>query len=155
MKFIYLIKSVFKRIKITKSTTFTSIIWQFLVLLFSVIAKNYKLALPFLRLFKVLKIWSLISMVLSLTYTLLSSLFNFQYDHKFMVALIMGLGLLFKEYMFDINDWIIRILNRMGTLLQSKVETNNKILTQDTIDKFKRGNITHRPRTLNEYINFF
>ena len=94
-------------------------------------------------------------MVLSLTYTLLSSLFNFQYDHKFMVALIMGLGLLFKEYMFDINDWIIRILNRMGTLLQSKVETNNKILTQDTIDKFKRGNITHRPRTLNEYINFF
>ena len=92
-------------------------------------------------------------MVLSLTYTLLSSLFNFQYDHKFMVALIMGLGLLFKEYMFDINDWIIRILNRMGTLLQSKVETNNKILTQDTIDKFKRGNITHRPRTLNEYIN--
>ena len=77
------------------------------------------------------------TMVVHLFYSVLASVFSFHYDHKFMVALALGIGLLLKEYIFDIHSMIINLLDKIGNILQSKVQDHNKILKQETVDKFK------------------
>lgn len=142
MKLIKIIKSVIKSVKQLKKPTLYTIFYEFSILFISGLSKQYKFMIPLLKLFKVLKIWTISTAIFSLIYSALGEIFHFTYDYRVIAALILGIGLLIKEfaieYYFDIHNWILKLLDKIINRLQFKViETKNQgqIVNQGTIDK--------------------
>ena len=79
---------------------------------------------------RLFRIWALSTMIVSLIYSSLAEIFHFTYDYKYLGALLLGIGLLFKEailgYYFDVYTWTSKLLERIGDKLQGKVSEKKK-----------------------------
>ena len=151
MKIITLIKSVLKSVKQLKKPTLWGIVYEFTLLFITALSKQYKFVSPLLKLLRIFKIWAICSMTFSLVYSALADIFNFTYDYRVLAAIALGIGLLMKEYYFDIYTWFDKLFDRIVSKLQRKVIENHNsghILNQENIDKVKS---LHKPNT--SYMN--
>ena len=156
MNLIKLIRTVFNQaIKLNKKPTLMTIFYEFAILFFTALRKQYKFIEPLLKLLRVLKIWTISTALFSLIYSGFSDLLGFTYDYRYFAAIAIAIGLLFKEFVYeyylDIYGWFGRLFDRIINKLQNKViETKNSgsVVNQSTVDKIKN---IHRPNS--DYLN--
>lgn len=154
MKIIKIIKSSIKSVKELRRPSLWTIIKTFSVFFIASLSKQYKVMGPLLRFYRIFKVWSIGSMVMSLVYSSIAELFNFTVDYRILIAILFGIGLIMKEFLlefyFDIHNWISKLLDKIVSRLQNKViETHNtgNVINQSTVDKVK----TIKPRS--DYLN--
>lgn len=150
MRIYQIIKSSFSGvIKTSKKQSILIITVEILRQIVKKLTAEYKYFKPLLRLVTLFRYWLLGTFIMSLIYTMISKIFNFNYDYMFFVSIGYGLFLVFKEYIYsyylDFNGSIFELLDKISNKLQGKVVDDSVLVDQKSVDKINK--------VKNEYIN--